>query len=188
MPKTGALRTRLWLHRKFIFNFKLLSLFSIHCPRSLNAQSLYQFPSLSSSLLFQSEQIKCAIINQQTLGKKTLQFVLTWRFAAETNMPLITVSISVAVAVSVWLRVSRFVVKNASQDMALCALCTLCNLQLATLNWQLATCNPTYVQSFFTVVHCFAVTRHSHCLSVNRLFIHNYIIYRLINSTRNYFN
>jgi len=51
MPKTGALRTRLWLHRKFIFNFKLLSLFSIHCPRSLNAQSLYQFPSLSSSLL-----------------------------------------------------------------------------------------------------------------------------------------
>lgn len=32
----------------------------------------------------------------------------------------------------------------------------------------------------------FAVTRRS--VSVNRLFIHNYIIYRLINSTRNYFN
>jgi len=125
--------------------------------------SFLHFPPLSS-LRFQSEQIKCAIINQQTLGKKTLQFVLTWRFAAETNMPLITVSISISVAVSVsvsvWLRVSRFVVKNASQDMALCALCTLCNLQLATGNLQpnlcaiIFYCRPLFLPWLATVTVC----------------------------------
>jgi len=65
-------------------------------------------------------------------------------------------------------------------------MCIMYIMQLATGNWQLATqpmCNHFLLSSIV-----FAVTRHSHCLSVNRLFIHNYIIYRLINSTRNYFN
>lgn len=52
--------------------------------------------------------------------------------AAETNMPLITVSISD--------RDSRLAVKNASQDMALCALCNASSSSSG---------NPTYVQYFF---------------------------------------
>lgn len=117
-----------------------------------HTESLYFPPTSTTSPSPPNGQIKCAIINQQTL-KQSLQFVLTalrCAAAAETNMPLITVSISD--------RDSRLAVKNASQDMALCALCN-------------ASSNPTYVQYFLYFFFCFcrplfAVTRRSSSSSV----------------------
>lgn len=135
------------------FQFQMRWSYSIRCPRTVTItlrESLHFPLTLTHS---PNGQIKCAIINQQTL-KQSLQFVLTalhCAAAAETNMPLITVSISD--------RDSRLAVKNASQDMALCA---LCNGNSSNGNG-----NPTYVQYYFFLCFCrplFAVTRRSSSL------------------------
>lgn len=79
----------------------------------------------------------------------------------------------------------RLAAKNASQDITLCA---LCNASSNSNRGNNSNVNPTYVQ-YLPLPLSSIVRRDSPLrLCVNRLFIHNYIIYRLINSTRNYFN